>query len=526
MRKRMITVSAALALMLSVAGCKDKAPEETTAATTAATSTEATTAASTTAAATTTTAVNATTEAPTAAPSKEAPTTEASTVPETTHVEPTKASTPITITAQPKDTSAVIGTPVQFSVSATGDESLSYMWQYRRDDEVAWSRSAHEGADTATLSLTATNSFDSYQFRCIISDASRQTMYSEPATLTLEIPLTAEYFPDDEFRKYVSKFNTNGDDLLDYSERLVSRFTFLPIVVGDDRVEFNVNSIAGIEYFPALEELWIQDLGLEQIDISNNRKLHVLLCDRNHFTNLDVSKNTALTYLSCNNNQLTELDISNNMNLTYLSCFDNQLSSITLPNGGVLDTAILARNPLKLLNIHAFKKTANVFIDDDVTFVHDPSVMPEGVARRYESLPTEDGWYYTTEDIYTDNYVAQGEAVYHEAKIENGFITIDGCLGSRFGYPNGPSGDIYDCGPIQLPLAENFKCKCSNVYDVESEFPIDKFNTFDTWNEDIKNWNEGWSEDPAPHSYLVKTLEIHLTNGQVDEILINVNEYP
>lgn len=83
MRRKMITVSAALALMLNVAGCKDKAPEETTAATTMATTTEAVnvTKEDTTAAPVTTAEVSTTAEAPVATTA--VPNTEADTAPVT-----------------------------------------------------------------------------------------------------------------------------------------------------------------------------------------------------------------------------------------------------------------------------------------------------------------------------------------------------------------------------------------------------------------------------------------------------------
>ena len=61
------------------------------------------------------------------------------------------------------------------------------------------------------------------------------------------------------------------------------------------------------------QHIFSSNIGLNNLNLSQNNLLETLICDLNPLTSLDVSNNTALTYLSCgSNNQLTSLDVSNN----------------------------------------------------------------------------------------------------------------------------------------------------------------------------------------------------------------------
>jgi len=98
----------------------------------------------------------------------------------------------------------------------------------------------------------------------------------------------------------------------------------------------DIKSLAGIEYFTALKQLYCYDNQLITLDVSKNTALTTLYCYNNQLISLDVSKNTALTTLYCSNNQLIALDVSKNTALTGLSCHSNQLKSLDLSKNTAL----------------------------------------------------------------------------------------------------------------------------------------------------------------------------------------------
>ena len=100
------------------------------------------------------------------------------------------------------------------------------------------------------------------------------------------IPLVEYVLPDEAFRKYLKKFDTNGDEILAPAER----YAVKEINVASK----NISNLFGIQFFPNLKKL---------------------VCYNNQLTELDVSKNTKLMELSCYNNQLTSLDVSKNTKL-------------------------------------------------------------------------------------------------------------------------------------------------------------------------------------------------------------------
>ena len=139
-------------------------------------------------------------------------------------------------------------------------------------------------------------------------------------------------FPDANFRKVVSRFDTNSDGVLSAAE--------IGSVTSINCSSENISDLKGIEYFTALTSLY---------------------CVRNQLTALDVSKNTALTYLYCGENQLTALDISSNTALASLSCDWNQLTALDVRN-------------TELTELNCYGNEYMVFVSEDGTF--DLSTLP------------------------------------------------------------------------------------------------------------------------------------------------------
>ena len=104
------------------------------------------------------------------------------------------------ITSQPRDVSVTVGSTASFTVEAVGEGTLTYQWQSRVDDTYAWGNCSYTGANTKTLSVTATTALDGYQFRCVVKDSSGKQSNTNVATLTIKsdqvrriISATAKY---------------------------------------------------------------------------------------------------------------------------------------------------------------------------------------------------------------------------------------------------------------------------------------------------------------------------------------------
>ena len=90
----------------------------------------------------------------------------------------------IAIITQPVDVTFPIGGTATFIVEATG-EGLSYQWQWQRASGGDWGNSGLATANAATLEVPATADRNGQHYRCVITDASGDTVASDAATLTV-----------------------------------------------------------------------------------------------------------------------------------------------------------------------------------------------------------------------------------------------------------------------------------------------------------------------------------------------------
>ena len=90
----------------------------------------------------------------------------------------------VRITSSPSTKKVKAGTSVTFQVKAIGN-GLSYQWQYRTGASGSWKKTTATGAKTATLKVPATIKRDGYQYRCKITNAKGNVIYSNRAKLTV-----------------------------------------------------------------------------------------------------------------------------------------------------------------------------------------------------------------------------------------------------------------------------------------------------------------------------------------------------
>ncbi len=75
----------------------------------------------------------------------------------------------IVITTQPTSQVGAVGSKVTLSVAATGKTALTYQWQYKKKTATSWTNASGK---TANWQLTVVAAHYTYDFQCVISDAS------------------------------------------------------------------------------------------------------------------------------------------------------------------------------------------------------------------------------------------------------------------------------------------------------------------------------------------------------------------
>lgn len=149
---------------------------------------------------------------------------------------------------------------------------------------------------------------------------------------------------DDYFKEYlVENFDTDTDGEISYAEAAVIE----EIQCSD----YDIASVQGIEYMPALRRLHCFSNKLTNLDVSNNKALTELFCDTNQLTSLNITGATELRWLVCSRNQLTDIDVSDNKKMQFLLCSDNQLSSLDVSNNIALAELDCDKNQLTSLDV-------------------------------------------------------------------------------------------------------------------------------------------------------------------------------
>ena len=174
-------------------------------------------------------------------------------------------------------------------------------------------------------------------------------LFDAPAYASPAILIDETSFPDGVFRSYVkSNYDANGDNYLDDTAQTA---TDMDVSGYWPEESSKIDSLKGIEYFPALEKLSCDTNRLSSLDLSANTKLVELDCSWNQLGSLDLSQNPALQELACHKNQLASLDLSKTPALRILNCGDNQLGSLDLSQNPALQVLSCGYNQLVSLDV-------------------------------------------------------------------------------------------------------------------------------------------------------------------------------
>ena len=143
------------------------------------------------------------------------------------------------------------------------------------------------------------------------------SLQAQDPSLLYPVPINAVYFPDWNFRTWVQEQDKDDDGNLSLAE--------CGAVIACNVASMGIESLYGIGYFYALEELDCSGNLLESLPIDKNLKLKILNCSNNALRSLDIEKNEKLEYVNCSNNVLRSLDIEKNEELKYVNCSNNEV---------------------------------------------------------------------------------------------------------------------------------------------------------------------------------------------------------
>ena len=280
----------------------------------------------------------------------------------------------------------------------------------------------------------------SYDYNCgdkTGSDGKTET-YTETFTLcrTTEggVEISVRNFPDEDFRITVEKYDIDNNGYLCDAE--IEEIKALTLG--------GIQSIAGIQYLTALEELTLNNTSIKNLSLKGCPQLKTLICaSEDMLTSLDVSENTLLEKLDCSCNQLETLDVSKNTQLTELKCDSNLLTELNVSKNTELTKLDCSYNSIVALDLSKNTKLTDISTRNNEYELHaasldmslypgfDPSKVVECYGVNYDpntnsfenfcsGIFYRDGYYTSSNSQYTyDTGLsdANGEPVYLKVKI-------------------------------------------------------------------------------------------------------------
>ena len=166
-----------------------------------------------------------------------------------------------------------------------------------------------------------------------------------------DVEISAEYFPDENFRQFVAEtYDKDNDGILSDLETLTAATMQLPSSASGGG-SYTIKTLKGIEHFPNLAFLICAGLGIESLDLSMNTQLVNLSCSGNLFRELDLSRNTMLRIVSCSSCQIESLDVSGCSSIFTLDCSENLLETLDVSSCTTLAMLRCDKNKLRSLSL-------------------------------------------------------------------------------------------------------------------------------------------------------------------------------
>ncbi len=177
------------------------------------------------------------------------------------------------------------------------------------------------------------------------------------AAAATPVELNETNFPDPVFRKYLKDtFDFNSNNIVDVSE-----MKFAKKIMPNEDLRPQIKSVKGIELFPELDTLNINDSLIDTIDISQNPQLKALDISDTGVSSLDVTHNPDLKILKFDRTKVNKIDLTHNPNLQHLYCLVAPVTELDLSqnpelqfldcSGTSISKLDLSHNP-KLHSVH------------------------------------------------------------------------------------------------------------------------------------------------------------------------------
>lgn len=157
-------------------------------------------------------------------------------------------------------------------------------------------------------------------------------MYVSLTRQIAPVPINTKNFPDPVFRAYVKEqFDADGNDSLASNERFsITQISLKGYEDEDTLIMSPVQNLKGVEFFPNLQGIYVQNSALSQLDISQNKQLSRLSCYNTPLRVLDISQNENLSYLDCHKTRIKRLEAAENSKLNYLNCSQGILMELKI----------------------------------------------------------------------------------------------------------------------------------------------------------------------------------------------------
>jgi len=185
---------------------------------------------------------------------------------------------------------------------------------------------------------------------CVLSNCSNDSDDSSEDMEEIILPKARTAIPDVAFERALIELNF--DDVEDGSV-ITEDIEMVTSLVMNDK---GISDLTGLEDFPILENLWVNDNLLTSLDVSQNPLLKFVFAENNLLTNVTVSNVTILEKLQVSNNQITQVNLSDNSLLQLLGLENNALTSLdisSVPNSIQLNTFSIENNPLTCIKVNA-----------------------------------------------------------------------------------------------------------------------------------------------------------------------------
>ena len=208
-----------------------------------------------------------------------------------------------------------------------------------------------------------------------------------------EIAISAERFPDERFRNYISEqLDSDGDNMLsatecsevvdlNVSQQGIADLTGIDVFSKLQQLDCSGNTLSALDISGAAQLLQLNcsanpdlsalklpekngafsflvmldcsDCALTELSLDSYALLGTLDCSGNQLAALDISANSNLRTVDCSGNQLTTLDVSANSNLQTVDCSGNQLAALDVSANSNLQTVNCSNNQLAALDVSA-----------------------------------------------------------------------------------------------------------------------------------------------------------------------------